>query len=131
MVNGAFDHVLPPWPEPGEKNEFIGQRPVGLGPRVPMIVCSPWTRGGFVDSNTYDHTSVLRFLETWTGVPGGRQGQYSGNLARRRRRLLRRHHHHHRRRLLPALRGTDRLTAGPWRRGAGRPGRRRRWRSFA
>jgi phospholipase C len=66
--DGFFDHVLPPWPEPGEKNEFIGSRPVGLGPRVPMIVCSPWTRGGFVDSNTYDHTSVLRFLETWTGV---------------------------------------------------------------
>ena len=33
-----------------------------------MIICSPWTRGGFVDSNTYDHTSMLRFLETWTGV---------------------------------------------------------------
>ncbi len=33
-----------------------------------MIICSPWTRGGFVDSNTYDHTSMLRFLHTWTGV---------------------------------------------------------------
>jgi phospholipase C len=66
--DGFFDHVLPPCPEPGEKNEFIDFRPAGLGPRVPMIVCSPWTRGGFVDSNTYDHTSVLRFLEAWTGV---------------------------------------------------------------
>jgi phospholipase C len=33
-----------------------------------MIICSPWTRGGFVDSNSYDHTSMLRFLESWTGV---------------------------------------------------------------
>jgi phospholipase C len=33
-----------------------------------MIICSPWTRGGYIDSNTYDHTSMLRFLETWTGV---------------------------------------------------------------
>jgi phospholipase C len=33
-----------------------------------MIICSPWTRGGFIDSNTYDHTSMLRFLETWAGV---------------------------------------------------------------
>ena len=50
-------------------NEFIGGLPIGFGTRVPMIICSPWTRGGFVDSNTYDHTSMLRFLETWTGVP--------------------------------------------------------------
>ena len=49
-------------------DEFIGGLPIGFGPRVPMIICSPWTRGGFVDSNTYDHTSMLRFLETWTGV---------------------------------------------------------------
>ena len=49
-------------------NEFIGGLPIGFGPRVPMIICSPWTRGGFVDSNSYDHTSMLRFLETWTGV---------------------------------------------------------------
>jgi phospholipase C len=49
-------------------NEFIGGLPVGFGPRVPMIICSPWTRGGYVDSNRYDHTSMLRFLEAWTGV---------------------------------------------------------------
>jgi phospholipase C len=34
-----------------------------------MIICSPWTRGGWVDSNTYDHTSMNRFLQTWTGAP--------------------------------------------------------------
>jgi len=42
-------------------NEFIDGLPIGPGPRVPMIICSPWTRGGFVDSNSYDHTSMLRF----------------------------------------------------------------------
>ena len=56
-------------PETTVTNEFIGGLPIGFGPRVPMIICSPWTRGGYVDSNTYDHTSMLRFLETWTGVP--------------------------------------------------------------
>ncbi len=66
--DGYFDHVPPPSPETTVTSEFIGGLPIGLGPRVPMIVCSPWTRGGYVDSNTYDHTSVLRFLETWTGV---------------------------------------------------------------
>jgi phospholipase C len=66
--DGYFDHVLPGSPETTVTNEFIGGLPTGFGPRVPMIICSPWTRGGYVDSNSYDHTSMLRFLETWTGV---------------------------------------------------------------
>jgi phospholipase C len=37
--------------------------PIGLGFRVPMIVASPWTRGGWVDSQLFDHTSTLMFLE--------------------------------------------------------------------
>lgn len=45
-----------------------GKQPVGLGNRVPMIVVSPWTRGGWVCSETFDHTSVLRFLEKRFGV---------------------------------------------------------------
>ncbi|QWT21144.1 phospholipase C, phosphocholine-specific [Bacillus sp. NP157] len=45
-----------------------GLQPVGLGNRVPMIVVSPWTRGGWLCSETFDHTSVLRFLETRFGV---------------------------------------------------------------
>ncbi|MBO9737981.1 phospholipase C, phosphocholine-specific [Xanthomonas axonopodis pv. begoniae] len=44
-------------------------RPYGLGPRVPMYVVSPWSRGGWVDSQVYDHTSVLRLLERRFGVP--------------------------------------------------------------
>ncbi|NID14160.1 phosphocholine-specific phospholipase C [Luteibacter yeojuensis] len=45
-----------------------GLQPIGLGNRVPMIVISPWTRGGWVCSETFDHTSVLRFLEKRFGV---------------------------------------------------------------
>jgi phospholipase C len=37
--------------------------PVGMGFRVPMIVASPWTRGGWVNSQLFDHTSTLMFLE--------------------------------------------------------------------
>jgi phospholipase C len=66
--DGYFDHVLPPAPDASVTNEFIDGLPIGLGNRVPMIIASPWTRGGFVDSNTYNHTSMLQFLETWTGV---------------------------------------------------------------
>ena len=46
----------------------MGRQPIGLGNRVPMIVVSPWTRGGWVCSETFDHTSVLRFLEKRFGV---------------------------------------------------------------
>lgn len=43
-------------------------QPYGPGPRVPMYVISPWSRGGWVNSQTFDHTSVLRFLEARFGV---------------------------------------------------------------
>ncbi|MCF0065309.1 phospholipase C, phosphocholine-specific [Dyadobacter chenwenxiniae] len=38
---------------------------IGLGYRVPMIIASPWTRGGFVNSEIFDHTSSLQFLENF------------------------------------------------------------------
>jgi phospholipase C len=50
-----------------ERPEFMG-RPYGLGPRVPMYVISPWSRGGWVNSQVFDHTSVIRFLEQRFGV---------------------------------------------------------------
>ncbi len=43
-------------------------RPYGLGPRVPMYVISPWSRGGWVNSQVFDHTSVIRFMERRFGV---------------------------------------------------------------
>ncbi|HUJ82782.1 MAG TPA: alkaline phosphatase family protein [Candidatus Acidoferrales bacterium] len=42
--------------------------PIGLGFRVPMLIVSPFSRGGFVSSDVFDHTSVLRFLETLFGA---------------------------------------------------------------
>ena len=42
--------------------------PIGLGFRVPMLVVSPFSRGGYVCSDTFDHTSQMRFLETRFGV---------------------------------------------------------------
>jgi phospholipase C len=66
--DGFFDHQLPPVPETSVTNEYISGLPIGPGTRVPMLICSPWTTGGYVDSNVYDHTSMLRFLAAWTGV---------------------------------------------------------------
>jgi phospholipase C len=68
--DGFFDHVPPPAAPSGTPGEFYNGTNIGLGFRVPMIIVSPWTRGGWVDSRVYDHTSVLRFLETWTAALG-------------------------------------------------------------
>jgi phospholipase C len=72
---GFFDHVVPPTPPPGTPGEEVTAAgaqsegggvsgPIGLGFRVPMTVISPWSRGGWVNSDTFDHTSLLRFLES-------------------------------------------------------------------
>jgi len=66
--DGLFDHVLPPTPPEGTPHEFINGLPIGAGYRVPCIIVSPWTAGGWVCSQTFDHTSVLQFLESLTGV---------------------------------------------------------------
>lgn len=88
--DGFFDHVPPPcapsgngdgtlagastvddagerYDESGE-DAFFGPRPLGPGPRVPMWVVSPFSRGGWVCSEVFDHTSILRFLEARFGV---------------------------------------------------------------
>jgi phospholipase C len=81
--DGLFDHVVPPVPPasreeglsmvdtthdifPGDKKHEAG--PYGLGVRVPMIVISPWSKGGWVDSEVFDHTSMIRFMEARFGV---------------------------------------------------------------
>ncbi len=66
--DGLFDHVPPPVPPDGTPHEFVDGLPVGGGFRVPCIIVSPWTTGGWVCSQRFDHTSVLQFLEKFTGV---------------------------------------------------------------
>jgi phospholipase C len=71
--DGLFDHVVPPMPPAGTPDEFVqisGQPnwPIGGGVRVPCFIVSPWTVGGYVASEQFDHTSVLQFLEQLTGV---------------------------------------------------------------
>ena len=77
-AGGYFDHMVPPYPAAcaqtgastvDTSGEFLPSdqgapaQPLGLGTRVPMIVISPWSRGGWVCSEVFDHTSIIRFIE--------------------------------------------------------------------
>lgn len=66
--DGLFDHVVPPLAPAGTPDEFARGAPIGAGIRVPCFVVSPWSQGGYVAGEPFDHTSVLRFLERVTGV---------------------------------------------------------------
>jgi phospholipase C len=95
--DGMFDHVPPPAPpsfnrdgslaggstfsldgmyfSDPQRQHLLAEdtisgtvRPWGLGARVPMYVISPWSKGGWVSSQTFDHTSVGQFLERRFGV---------------------------------------------------------------
>jgi len=47
------------------EEKFMRQSSIGLGYRVPLVIASPWSRGGFVCSQVFDHTSSLQFLENF------------------------------------------------------------------
>lgn len=84
--DGFFDHLPPPAaPSRRLDGSFAGKSTAddsaerysgllfhgscyGPGPRVPMYVISPWSRGGWVNSQSFDHTSIIRFLEARFGV---------------------------------------------------------------
>jgi len=57
-------------------NTAHAQGRCGYGPRLPLLVISPWAKSNFVDHTMTDQTSILRFVEdNWLG--GERIGQGS------------------------------------------------------
>lgn len=54
---GFYDHEPPPHLDV-----------MGLGPRVPLLIISPWAKRGYVDSTVYEFSSVLKFIETVHGL---------------------------------------------------------------
>jgi phospholipase C len=82
--DGWFDHVPPPTAPPGTAGEYLTATPpsvgdpspgtlgiagpLGLGVRVPMIVVSPFSRGGRIASGVFDHTSQLQLVSKRFGV---------------------------------------------------------------
>jgi phospholipase C len=80
-ADGSFDHIVPPTPPEtaadgastvSTENEIVTTSvpngPIGLGTRVPFIAISPWSKGGYVNSQVFDHTSVIQFIEKRFGV---------------------------------------------------------------
>jgi phospholipase C len=76
--DGGFDHIVPPTPPQTKANGlstvditneiYAGDSsnvsgPYGLGTRVPLLAISPWSKGGWVNSQVFDHTSLIRFIE--------------------------------------------------------------------
>jgi phospholipase C len=78
-AGGFFDHVVPPTPPqsdlqggstlstaneifPGDGDGHVSG-PYGFCSRVPTVVVSPWSKGGYVNSQVFDHTSLIRFIE--------------------------------------------------------------------
>lgn len=78
---GFADHVAPPPACPPDDHEPVGPNPDGgvpvpvaghfdrYGVRVPFIVVSPWARAHHVSHSTFDHSSILRFVEARFGLP--------------------------------------------------------------
>ncbi|MGW8887032.1 phosphocholine-specific phospholipase C [Streptomyces sp. NPDC055749] len=81
--DGYFDHLIPPYPPSSAAqglstvstsldvfggNAGYAAGVYGLGQRVPMIAVSPWSTGGYVNSQVFDHTSIIRFMERRFGV---------------------------------------------------------------
>jgi len=55
---GFYDHVAPP-----QVDQF------GLGPRVPLLIISPFAKQGYISHTQYEHASVLKFIETRYHLP--------------------------------------------------------------
>jgi len=97
--DGYFDHIPPFVPsKPDDATtgkvsegltaytdyEFKKDSPIGLGYRVPMLVASPWSKGGYVNSEVFDHTSSLMFLEKFLTKKTGKEIK-SSNISEWRR----------------------------------------------
>jgi hypothetical protein len=68
--DGIFDHVVPPVPPSDTPHEFVLGQPIGAGFRVPCIIVSPWTAGGWVCSEPFDHTSALHASQLYSEMNG-------------------------------------------------------------
>ena len=57
----------------GFPEEYNRESSIGLGYRVPLVIASPWSKGGWVNSEVFDHTSTLQFLEDFLSKKTGKK----------------------------------------------------------
>ncbi len=90
---GFYDHVLPPVPPlsssvgglspsitvtngttsrdvNSEATKGGSDQPLGMGIRIPTLVISPWSAGGRICSEVFDHTSAIQLVDTWLSAKG-------------------------------------------------------------
>jgi len=80
-ADGSFDHLVSPYPAQsptyGDSTVNVDLEivttstpngPIGLGTRVSFLAISPWSKGGYVVSQVFDHTSTIQFIEKRFGV---------------------------------------------------------------
>jgi phospholipase C len=79
---GFFDHVPPPAGPVTAAEVSLGYGDGLRGFRTPLFVVSPYARAGFVARHVYDHTSILKMIETrWSLAPLGVRDAAANNLA--------------------------------------------------
>jgi phospholipase C len=85
IVNGSNDSTLDAAICDSTPTRLGGRQDrCGYGPRLPLIVISPWTRDNYVSSNLTDQSSVVKFIEqNWLHnerIPGASFDKISGSL---------------------------------------------------
>jgi phospholipase C len=83
-IDAAIEYVELAQDQKRVRPELARGGSIGLGYRVPMVIASPWSRGGSVCSQVFDHTSVLQFLEHFLSHKLGRKVE-EPNISRWRR----------------------------------------------
>jgi phospholipase C len=72
-INSRVDYVTKEEDLKGKPEEYARESSIGLGYRVPLVIASPWSRGGAVCSQVFDHTSMLQFLEKFLSHKTGKE----------------------------------------------------------
>lgn len=66
-TDGEYHKIIKPYHTQKSEKKLM-HKPYGLGPRVPAYIISPWSKGGWVNSEVFDHTSIIKFIEKRFGV---------------------------------------------------------------
>ena len=72
-IDAAVEYVILEQDLKRTKEKYARESAIGLGYRVPLVIASPWSRGGAVCSQVFDHTSILQFMEKFLSNKTGKK----------------------------------------------------------